>query len=268
MGMTDAILNIGPWQLALTLVFVLLAGGASLLYGLGLCRDLAIGTVRAFAQLFLVGYILVFIFELDSGLPVMAAFLVMVAVAVHTVRGRVKEKSISFALPTFISMLASYFLVSFMVTGMIVQAKPWWTPQYFIPIAGMIAGNSMNALAISLDRLFSDLRSRRAEVEMKLALGADYEEASRDIVRGAIRAGMIPSINSLMTVGLVALPGMMTGQILSGTDPSIAVRYQIVVMLMIAGSTALSSVLVVMLTRKRCFGSGQQLILKRGSGRG
>ncbi len=263
---TDAVLNIGPWQLALTLAFVLLAGGASLVYGLGLCRDLAIGTLRTFAQLFLVGYLLVFIFKLESGLPVMAAFLVMVAVAVHTIRGRVREKSVSFALPAFVSMLASYFLVSIMVTGVIVQARPWWTPQYFIPIAGMVAGNSMNALTISLDRLFSDLKARRAEVEMKLALGADYEEASRDMVRGAIRAGMIPSINALMTVGLVSLPGMMTGQILSGTDPSMAVRYQIVVMLMLTGSTALSSVLVIMLTRKRCFGSGQQLVLDRERG--
>ena len=126
----------------------------------------------------------------------------------------------------------------------------------------MIIGNSMNAIAIALERLLGDLRERRAEVEMKLCLGADYKEASQDIVRNAMRSGMIPSINSLMGVGIVFIPGMMTGQILAGADPLIAIRYQIVVMVMLVGATAVGSLLVVLLVRKMCFGSGAQLLLK------
>jgi putative ABC transport system permease protein len=97
---------------------------------------------------------------------------------------------------------------------------------------------------------------------MKLSLGADYKEASREIVADSIKAGMIPSINAMMGVGIVFIPGMMTGQILAGADPLIAIRYQIVVMLMLVGSTALGAMIVVFLTRKRCFGAGQQLLLR------
>jgi putative ABC transport system permease protein len=260
--MTPHIIEIGPLQLVLCLGFVLLAGATSLTQRLGLGRDLAVGTVRTFAQLFLMGYVLKFVFEVRVAWLVLLMFTFMVAAAVHTIRGRVKERSVPFVLPAFASMLITYSLVSIVVTGVVVGARPWWTPQYFIPLAGMIVGNSMTAISICLDRLFSDLRGRRGELEMKLALGADYREASREILAGAVRAGMIPSINSLMAVGLVSLPGMMTGQILSGTDPLIAIRYQIVVMLMLVASTALGALVVSNLVRKRCFSKGQQLVLR------
>jgi putative ABC transport system permease protein len=97
---------------------------------------------------------------------------------------------------------------------------------------------------------------------MKLCLGADYKEASHDMHQEAIRAGMIPSINSMMAVGLVFIPGMMTGQILAGADPLIAIRYQIIVMVMLVGSTAIGSFIVVSLVRRRCFGSAFQLLLR------
>ncbi|BDQ34601.1 ABC transporter permease [Pseudodesulfovibrio portus] len=260
--MTQPIIEIGPLQLALCLVFVLLAGITSFRYRLGLEKDLLIGTVRTFAQLFLMGFVLKFVFAVNVGWLVLLIFAVMVAAAVHTIRGRVKERTIPFVVPTFISMIITYSLVSVLVTGVVVGAKPWWTPQYFIPLAGMIVGNSMTAIAICLERLFSDLKSRRAEVEMRLAAGADYREASQDILRGAIMAGMIPSINSLMSVGLVSLPGMMTGQILSGTDPLIAIRYQIVVMLMLVASTSMGALIVTNLARKRCFSAAQRLVLR------
>ncbi|MDO9632395.1 MAG: ABC transporter permease, partial [Humidesulfovibrio sp.] len=110
--------------------------------------------------------------------------------------------------------------------------------------------------------LFSDLRARAAVVEMRLCLGADAAEASADVLRTAVRAGMIPSINSMMAVGLVSIPGMMTGQILGGSDPSQAIRYQIVVMLMIVGATALGSTLLTLIIRRRCFGPGDRPLLR------
>ncbi|QGY39075.1 iron export ABC transporter permease subunit FetB [Pseudodesulfovibrio cashew] len=262
MSPVQHVIEIGPLQLALCLGFVMLAGGASLYHRLGLGRDLAVGTVRTFAQLFLMGYVLKFVFEVNFSWLVMLIFTGMITAAVHIIRGRVSERSIPFVVPTFVSMLLSYALVTTVVTAVIVGAKPWWTPRYFIPLAGMIVGNSMTAIAIALERLFSDLKARRAEVEMKLALGADYREASQDILRGAVKAGMIPSINSLMAVGLVSLPGMMTGQILSGTDPLMAIRYQIVVMLMIVAATSLGAVLVTGLVRRRCFSPAQRLLLR------
>ncbi|MBU1004009.1 MAG: iron export ABC transporter permease subunit FetB [Proteobacteria bacterium] len=254
---------IGPEQLALTLVFVLVAGVISLVYNLGLHKSLAIGTVRTFVQLFLMGYALKYIFALQMGLPVVVVFAAMVAAAAHIVHGRVPEREVAFGLPVFGAMVATYMLVATTVTGLIIGADPWWEPRYFLPIGGMVAGNSMNALSISLERLFSSLRARRAEIEMKLSLGADYREASNDIMREAIRAGMIPSINSLMGVGLVSIPGMMTGQIIAGADPAMACRYQIVVMLMIAAATALSSFMVITIVRRMCFGEDFRLLLHK-----
>ncbi len=144
---------------------------------------------------------------------------------------------------------------------MIVQVKPWYTPQYFIPLSGMIIGNSMNAITIALDRLFSDIRKQRDQVELALCLGATYQEATMSIFRDTIRAGMIPSINALMTVGLVSIPGMMTGQILAGSNPVIAIKYQIIVMLMLVASTAIGSMIVITVMRKRCFTKAHQLML-------
>jgi putative ABC transport system permease protein len=119
----------------------------------------------------------------------------------------------------------------------------------------------MNAIAIALERLLGELKQRRPEVEMMLCLGADYQEASHDMFGNAMRAGMIPSINAMMAVGVVFIPGMMTGQIIAGADPLLAIRYQIVVMLMLVGSTTIGTLIVLWLARRMCFGAGQQLIL-------
>jgi putative ABC transport system permease protein len=256
------VIAIEPWRLALALVFSLVAGGCSLALRLDLGRDIALGTVRTFAQLFLMGLVLGAVFQIESPWPVLGLFLVMAAAAAHTAKGRVKEKAVSFAWPMYAGMAAVYLLVTITVTGAIVGATPWWKPQYFLPIGGMVLGNSMNSVAVALDRLFSDLRGRHAEVEMRLCLGASASEASADILRSAVRAGMIPSINSMMAVGLVSLPGMMTGQILGGTDPTQAIRYQIVVMLMIVGATALGSTLLTLIIRRRCFGPGDRPLLR------
>ena len=191
----------------------------------------------------------------------MSVFMVMVVSAMFIIKGRVKEKQIPYIIPTFLTMLVSYMATAFFVSGLVIGMTPWWEPRYFIPAGGMVIGNSMSALAISLERLFRDMRQQKELVEMKLSLGADYREASLDIFRNAVSAGMIPSINAMMGVGLVFIPGMMSGQILAGTDPLIAVRYQIVVMLMLVGSTAVSSVVVMLIVRRRCFGSGEEVLL-------
>jgi putative ABC transport system permease protein len=114
--------------------------------------------------------------------------------------------------------------LGFQVTAVVFQVDPWWMPQYFIPLGGMIAGNSMNAISICLERLLTGLRDRRERIELALSMGATYREATSDLLGDAVRAGMIPSINALMTVGLVSLPGMMTGQILAGVAPVSAVK--------------------------------------------
>ncbi|HAA88987.1 MAG: Uncharacterized protein XD63_1158 [Thermoanaerobacterales bacterium 50_218] len=256
-----SVIDISWSGLLLSLLFVVLAGLSSLVLQLGLHKDIFWGTVRTVSQLFLMGFLLKYIFQLNSAGPVLLVYAVMILFAAQIIRGRVKNKEIPYLAPTIISMFLSYTLVAFIVTAGIIQVEPWYRPSYFLPIGGMIIGNSMNAIALSLERLFGDLRAQRDVVEMYLSLGADYREASGDIFRRAVSAGMIPSINSMMGVGLVFIPGMMSGQILAGADPIIAVKYQIVVMLMLVGSTALGSFLVTLLVRRMCFSASHSLLL-------
>ncbi len=255
------LIEITPFQLFLCLLFVVIASIGSVMLKLKLEKDLVWGTVRTFAQLFIMGYVLKFIFQLNNVVFILLLYAFMIFWAAQAVRSRVQEDRVSFFLPTFISMIASYMLVSMLVTAVIVQVKPWYTPQYFIPLGGMIIGNAMNAITIALDRMFSDFRRQREEIELALCLGATYQEASHPAMRDAIKAGMIPSINALMTVGLVSLPGMMTGQILAGSDPLTAIKYQIIVMLMIVAATAIGSVLVAHVVRRRCFTGAHQMVI-------
>ena len=254
-------IEITPVKLALCLIFIIISGLASLGLRLKLEKDLAWGTIRTFAQLFLVGYVLQYIFKIESFALTLALYTSMVFWATHEIQSRNKENSIRIFPPIFISMIISYTIITILVTAVIIQVKPWYKPQYFIPISGMIIGNSMTAIAISLDRLFSDIKTQRDQIELFFSLGATYQEATTKIFRDAIQAGMIPSINAMMTVGLVKLPGMMTGQILGGVDPLMAIKYQIIVMLMLVASTAIGNIIVVCIVRKLCFTQAHQIAI-------
>lgn len=257
----NQIVEIGLWQLLFGLVFILIAQVASFVYHLGLNRDITVGTIRTFAQLFLMGYALTFIFQLNSLWFTLGIFVIMAVSASFIIRGRVKEKQVPYMLPTFLTMFVSYFVTALFVSGLIIGVAPWWEPRYFLPIGGMVIGNSMSALAIALERLFGEMRQQRGLIETRLCLGANYKEASSEMFKNAVTAGMIPSINAMMGVGLVFIPGMMSGQILAGADPLQAIRYQIVIMLMLVGSTATTSIVTMLIVRKRCFGKGEELLL-------
>ncbi|MBC8524578.1 MAG: iron export ABC transporter permease subunit FetB [Chlorobium phaeobacteroides] len=257
----NPVVEISTWQLLLGLIFIILAQGASFAYHLGLNRDITVGTIRTFAQLFLMGYALTLIFQLNSVWFTLGIFIIMAVSASFIVRGRVKEKQISYMVPTFLAMFISYFVTAIFVSGLIVGVDPWWEPRYFLPIGGMVIGNSMSALAIALERLFKEIRQQKDLIETQLCLGANYREASSEMFKNAVTAGMIPSINAMMGVGLVFIPGMMSGQILAGADPLQAIRYQIVIMLMLVGSTATTSIITMLIVRKRCFGRGEELLL-------
>ena len=255
------VVEISFWQLLLALLFILVAQTASFVYHLGLNKDISIGTVRTFVQLFLMGYVLTFIFSIENLWLTVGIFVIMAISASFIIRGRVREKDVPYMLPTFLTMFASYFITAVFVTGLIIGVAPWWEPRYFLPIGGMVIGNSMSALAIALERLFREMRQQKGLIETRLCLGANYREASSEMFRNAVSAGMIPSINAMMGVGLVFIPGMMSGQILAGADPLQAIRYQIIIMLMLVGSTATTSIITILIVRKRCFGKGEELLL-------
>ncbi len=258
---------ISDLQLALSAGLVLVAGLVSALLRLGLLRSIIWGTLRTFLQLGLVGYVLSYIFALDHPALVVGLVLVMLLLAARASVARLKSVPHKpFGLAA-LALGASTFLVGTLVCGVIIGGDPWYRAQLVIPIAGMLLGNSLNGVSLSLERLYSEVRIRAEEVEARLALGATPWEAARPMVRASLRAGMTPIINSLMVVGIVSLPGMMTGQILAGADPLTAVRYQIVVMLMISASVAMGCLLFVGLSYKRVFTSDDALdpTLKRSA---
>ena len=244
---------ISDLNLALSIVLVLIVGLISAGLKLGLFKSLAWGTFRTFTQLIVMGYALVWIFRIDS--PPMLVIIILL-MCYFGARTAVKRTPNVTCFPTglaYLSLTASTFIVTFIVTAVIISADRWYTARVVIPIAGMVLGNSMNGIALGLDRLHSEIRNCSGEIEALLALGATPWEAVRGRVREALRAGMTPSINSMMAVGLVFIPGMMTGQILSGVEPLTAVRYQIVVMLMVTAAAAMGCLMLVIFSYRRCF---------------
>ena len=255
----SGVLELSWWQLGLALLLVGLVAAISLRQALGLERDLAIGAVRAIAQLYLVGLILAAVFSAARWYWVLLILAVMAAIATHAAVSRLAKP-----IPGVYGIAAAALTISTAgtlayVIGIVVRPRPWWEPQYLIPIAGMILGNSMTSAALAGERLQADLAARRDEVEARLALGFSGREAVQPLVRGALRAAMIPTVNGMMTVGVVQLPGMMTGQILAGASPLTAIRYQIVVVFMLAVATALGSLLFVRLAVARYLTPAHQL---------
>jgi putative ABC transport system permease protein len=154
-------------------------------------------------------------------------------------------------------------LITNLTTLGIIQVQPWYDPQYFIPLLGMVLGNTLTGISLGLDRFMESLVNQRQKIETLLALGATRWEATHEEIKAAIRTGMIPMINSMMVMGIVSLPGMMTGQILAGANPLDAVRYQIIIIFAIASATALGTLGVVLLAWQSLLNSSHQLCLDR-----
>lgn len=257
------VIAIGWLQLLLATGFVVVVGIISMRLALGIEKDLAIATVRTYLQLIVLGLALRWVFGVKSALLVLVILGLMMAAAARTIVKRAPDAPAGILGSSMLTMLLTGFTVTFAVTGLIVRVEPWYLPQYVIPIAGMVLGNSMNGVALSLERTFSEMDTRAEELLALTALGATPWEAAGDIVRTAVRAGLIPTINSMAAVGIVFIPGMMTGQVLAGADPLNAAYYQIVVMLMVSAATALGSVLAVLLSFRRRF-TADGVFLEKG----
>jgi len=254
---------LGALELALAAGLVLIAGLVSIALRLGLERRLAIASIRTVVQLLLIGFILRYVFELENVWLLGVVVAVMLIVAAHAAVQRTEARLAGIFTMSFISLVVSALLTTWMVTRLIIGVEPWYLPQYMIPLLGMVLGNSLTGISLCLDQLLTAVRDRRDEIEMELALGATRWEAARRPLREAVRRGMVPTINSMSVVGIVSLPGMMTGQILAGADPLIAVKYQIVVMFMIAAATALGCIFFTLLLYVRLFNRRHQLRAER-----
>ena len=259
--MSDAagVIDLSVWQLALALGLVAAVVLVSAHQSLGLARDLTIGSVRTIVQLYGIGFVLAAAFAAARWYWVVLILVAMTVVATQAAVSRLGRPLPGAGWIAAAALTASTAATLAYVITVVVQVRPWWEPQYIIPIAGMILGSSMTAAALAGDRLQGDLRARADEVEARLALGFSGQDAVQPMVHDALRAAMIPTVNGMMTVGLVQLPGMMTGQILAGSSPLLAIRYQIVVVFMQAAATGLGSLIFVRLAARRYLTPAHQL---------
>ncbi|HEM5148209.1 TPA: iron export ABC transporter permease subunit FetB [Streptococcus suis] len=250
-------MNVTVDNLSLALIFglVLVAMGISQKEKLGLTKDIFMAVVRTVLQLIFVGYVLKFIFQASTVFLSLAMVLIILYNASVQANKRNPNGKKSLLHP-FLALLASTGLT---LTILVLSGAIQFIPSQVIPISGMLASNAMTAIGLSYRAMYKSFTDNRQQVLEKLSLGATVKLASQDILREAIKTGMQPTIDSAKTVGLVSLPGMMSGLIFAGVDPVHAIRYQIMVMFMLLSATSLASVIASYSAYKTYFTDKAQL---------
>lgn len=258
----DTIINLQIWQLIAAYIFVLILMIIVKLKGIPREKEILIASIRMTLQLVLTGYLLVYVFNSPSPFYTTLILIAMESFSIYNIIKRTKLK-LSFKLKQIISLSMVVGTVSCLLYFLfiVVQITPWYNPQYFIPIAGMLIGNSMTGISLGVNRLVDGMYTKKNMVEGALMLGATPKDASKHIVNDAFDSAILPTINSMIGMGIVFLPGMMTGQILSGVSPITAIAYQIAIMLGILGSVSLTVMLFVQLGYKTFFNNQSQLII-------
>src|SRR3954453_17178612 len=258
--MSPAYIELSYGQVGLAAFLIVINGGISVLLRLGLERRLLLAAICTVVQLFFIGLILDWVFRVGRWYVVIALILTMTVIAgiAAVQRANIRYPGV------WRNGIASVWLSSWLMGSFglfaIMPMEPWYSPQHAIPLVGMILGNTLSGISLGLDRLGGELVPRRTHVETLLSLGGSRWEAARESIRRAVRTGMIPIVNSMMVVGIVSLPGMMTGQLLAGIAPIHAVKYQIVIMFLIASGTALGVVSAVLLSYFRLFNDHHQFL--------
>ncbi|MDH3627239.1 MAG: iron export ABC transporter permease subunit FetB [Acidobacteriota bacterium] len=252
-------LELQVWQLALGALLIVLNAGISLYARVGLHGRLLVAAARTVVQLSLLGLVLKWVFSIEGPWAVLSMMLVMAFIAGFEAVRRTTYRVPGLYRVSIGVMMISSMLIAFYGLRVVIRVDPWYTPQYAIPILGMILGNTLNGIALGLETVLAGFAQRRRQVEMLLAHGATAKEASKEIVQDAVRTGLIPILNSMAAVGLISIPGMMTGQILAGQAPGSAVRYQMFIMFSIAGGVALGTFSIVLWARRLVFDDRQRL---------
>ena len=259
------LISLSFFDLGLAAIAVLALAATTTAMQLGITRTLLVAAVRTAAQLVLVGLILEAVFAQQQLHWVAAMAFVMLLLAGREAATRQKRRFVGGY--GFLAGTAAMFLSSFVTAVatlvIVIRVEPWYTPQYAIPLLGMLLGNTMTGIALALDRLTQEVWRGANVVETRLALGASAAEAIADMRRDAMRAGLIPMLNAMAAAGIISLPGMMTGQILAGSPPWEAVKYQILIMFLIATGTGFGTLLAVTLGARRLFDTRARLRLDR-----
>lgn len=256
----DSVLDLSFFQVLLAYAFALMVLAIVRLRGINREKEILISSIRMSLQLVLTGFVLVYIFKRPNPWLTLGIILLMEAFAIHTVLHKYR-KTISLQLKKVIIASLSIGTLSclFYFLLVVVRIYPWYNPQYFIPIAGMLIGNSMTGISLGVKSLMEAMTIQRAMVEEALVLGATPQAATKSIINRTFDSAILPTLNSMMGMGIIFLPGMMTGQILSGVSPLTAISYQIAIMLGILGSVSLSVILLLQWGYKTFFNKEDQL---------
>ncbi|MBF0382509.1 MAG: iron export ABC transporter permease subunit FetB [Magnetococcales bacterium] len=260
-----SIISLGPAQLALASILVISLAVISTLQQLGIAKRLLVAAARTAIQLTMVGFILKALFETSDLTWITLVAFIMLAIAGREVMFR-QERRFSgvwgFGIGTT-SMFLSSFFITLLALNFIINPSPWYTPQYAIPMLGMMLGNTMNSISLGLDKLTHEAWREKGTIEARLVMGHSWQEAILPFRKAALRTSMIPTINAMAAAGLVSLPGMMTGQILAGNPPQTAVQYQILIMFMVTAGAGFGAMLATWLGAKRLFDERHRLRLDR-----
>ena len=247
--------NITNESLALSMVLVLVAIVVSYREKLGLEKDILWSIVRAVIQLIIVGYVLKYIFNVNHAVLTLMMVLFICFNAAWNAQKRSKYIDKAF-LSSFIAITTGTALTLAVLSGSIE-----FTPMQVIPISGMIAGNAMVAVGLCYNNLGQRFSSEQQQLQEKLSLGATPKVASARLIRDSIRSSLIPTVDSAKTVGLVSLPGMMSGLIFAGIDPVKAIKYQIMVTFMLLSTASLSTIIACYLTYRKFYNARHQLVV-------
>lgn len=244
---------------------VLLLAFFSFRMELGLERQMLLSAVRMTVQLLLIGLVLQSLFANRSILLVTIVTSIMLIAAGREVRARIKRKIRGFfGYGVGVgAMFISSFSITLLALLVILRQDPWYEPRYAIPFLGMLLGNTMTGVALASDRMTSLFYEQREVIEQRLMLGETWHEAASGLRRDCIRTGMIPVINAMAAAGLVSLPGMMTGQILGGSPPVEAVKYQILIMFLITAGSGFGIICAIRLIERHLFDDRHRLRLDK-----
>lgn len=257
--MTTITLNL--MDVALASMLLLVTVGVSAYLKLGLVKTLIMAGVRTVVQLSLIGLILAWVFARESLWQVLNILTIMTLIASISVRQRIKRPYQGLLFDSIVSLGFATGLMTMMAMTMIIKVSPWYLPQYIIPILGLILGNSLTAISLTTNDLINALHDKQSLIKSHLSLSATPFEAVHALIKSAVLSGLTPTINSMLVVGLVSLPGMMTGQILAGANPTQAVRYQIITMFLICAGSTLSCTISALLIVRRFFDERGRFVL-------
>lgn len=254
------IIQLSWWQLAIGFLSLILPAIILWWYKTGLNKKLAVATLRMTVQLLFVGYYLEYLFELDNAWVNLAWIMVMVVVADFATIDRSElNRTWSLVIPIFGATFFGIIVIDLFFLELVIRLPKFLEAQYAIPVTGMVLGNCLRSNVIGINDFYYSLKENRERYHFYLAAGATRKEALYPFYQRALKRSANPTIATMATIGLVSLPGMMTGQILSGSSPMTAIMYQIMIMLAIFSGTILSVFLAINWSNRFVFSDTDKL---------